>query len=203
MDNKITDLYKALRKKHGRPSGQWRLWCKRPKSTAEREEVIIGAILAQNTNWKNVELSLNKLKKAKRCSLDEIYKLGKRNMPGLAELIRPSGFYNSKAKYLLAAAAFFCENGGVERIKNQKIKKSRKQLLELKGVGPETADSILLYALDKPAFVIDEYTRRILNYDRLQKIFESRLPRNYKAYQDFHALIVIEGKGYPGLTNHS
>jgi endonuclease-3 related protein len=88
--NAFEKLYKDLEKKYGFPKGQWSLWCKRPKNEKEKEEVIIGAILTQRTNWKNVELAFNNLKKAKINSLRDIYRLG---IKKLASLIKPSGFY--------------------------------------------------------------------------------------------------------------
>jgi len=227
--NVFEKLYKELKVKYGMPKGQWKLWCKRPKTKREREEVIIGAILTQRTNWKNVELALNNLKKAKinpapfghckksstnfkgfrvkkykRCgvnSLKDIYQLG---LKKLAPLIKPSGFYKTKAQYLLNLAKFIIENyGSLERMKGAELKELREELLKLKGIGPETADSILLYALDKPIFVIDEYTRRLVknhnladktDYQFLQKLFEENLRKDYRLYQDFHALIVINAK---------
>ncbi len=199
----IKKLYKELRREYGKPLGQWKLWCKRPKTEKEREEVIIGAILTQRTNWKNVELALNNLKGAREDSLKDIYQLGFKK---LAPLIRPAGFYKTKARYLFNLAKFIVENyGGLEKMKKSELKELREELLELKGIGPETADSILLYALDKPIFVIDEYTRRLArarnlpgetDYHSLQKLFRESLRRDYGLYQDFHALIVINGKKY-------
>lgn len=183
------------------PKGQWKLWCKRPKIGEEREEVIIGAILTQRTNWKNVELALNNLKKAKINSLKDIYRLGEKR---LAPLIRPSGFYRTKANYLFHLVEFILKNyGNLEKMRKADLKELKEQLLELKGIGLETADSILLYALDKTVFVIDEYTRRIvkkrgltdnLSYVFLQKLIEKNLRKDFRLYQDFHALIVINGK---------
>jgi endonuclease-3 related protein len=148
-----------------------------------------------------VELALNNLKSAKVNSLKDIYKLAPKK---LAPLIRPSGFYKTKAQYLFNLTKFVIENyGGLEKMKKAEFEELRKKLLELKGIGPETADSILLYALDKPIFVIDEYTRRLAkkyklpdkaDYHFLQKIFEKSLKKDYRLYQDFHALIVINGK---------
>ncbi len=199
--NAFEKLYKKLKRKYGLPKGQWVLWCKRPKTGKEREEVIIGAILTQRTNWKNVELALNNLKRAKINSLKNIYKLGAKK---LASLIRPSGFYQVKGDCLFYLAEFILNNyGDLERMKKVKLKELREQLLTLKGIGPETSDSILLYALDKPVFVIDEYTRRLvkkrglvkdLSYAFLQKLFEQKLRKGFQLYQDFHALIVIDGK---------
>ena len=183
------------------PKGQWKLWCKRPKTEREREEVIIGAILTQRTNWRNVELAINNLKRVKINSLNNIYRLSAKK---LAPLIKSSGFYQTKSQYLFNLAKFVVKNhGGLEKIRKTELKTLREELLKLKGIGPETADSILLYALDKPIFVIDEYTRRLvkkrgladnLSYPFLQKLFEENLKKDFRLYQDFHALIVIDGK---------
>ncbi len=216
--NTILNLYKALYDKYGAPHGQWVLWCKRPKTTKEKEEIIVGAILAQRTNWRNAELALANLKKAKALSLKGIYNLGKKDIKQLRELIRPSGFYQSKSKYLLSIASFFLQNRGLKRVSLLSPLDLRHSLLNLPGVGPETADSMLLYALEKPVFVIDEYTRRFLEkngrktrkpapYEHLRKMFEDGIAKNFKRFktisraksivelcQDFHALIVIDGK---------
>jgi len=199
--NNFQKLYKELKKKHGSPKGQWSLWCKREKSEKEREEVIIGAILTQRTNWKNVELAFSNLKKAKINSLKDILKIKPQK---LGKLIKPSGFYKAKSQYLISLAKFIIKNyGSLNKMKKEDGKKLREKLLKLKGIGPETADSILLYALDKPVFVIDEYTRRLVkkrnlakkfSYDFLQDLFEKNLKKDFRLYQDFHALIVIEGK---------
>ena len=199
--NNFEKLYQELKKKYGSPKGQWSLWCKREKSEKEREEVVIGAILTQRTNWKNVELSFSNLKKAKINSLKDILKIRPKK---LERLIRPSGFYKAKSQYLINLAKFIIKNyGSLTKMKKEDGKKLREKLLKLKGIGPETADSILLYALDKPVFVIDEYTRRLVkkrnlaqkfSYDFLQHLFEKNLKKDLRLYQDFHALIVIEGK---------
>jgi len=200
--NVFEKLYKGLKRKYGTPKGQWQLWCKRPKTKREREEVLIGAILTQRTNWRNVEIAISNLKKAKINSLKNIYRLGPKKVENL---IKPSGFYKAKAQYLFNLAKFIVENyGSLEKgMKKAELKELREELLELKGIGPETADSILLYALDKPIFVIDEYTRRLVrkhnlaaqtNYQFLQKLFEENLRKDFRLYQDFHALIVINGK---------
>jgi len=194
-------LYKELKKKYGLPRGQWKLWCKKAKTSKEREEVIIGAVLTQRTNWKNVELALGNLNKAKANSLKAIYCLGKRK---LVPLVKPSGFYRAKAVYLLNLAGFILKDcKGLNKMRKLDWRELRRQLLRLKGIGPETADSILLYALDKPSFVVDEYTRRLvekrvlskdLSYAFLQKTFEKSLRRDFRLYQNLHALIVIDGK---------
>ena len=208
MNNKILKLYFDLREKYGSPEGQWQLWRKRPKTLKEKEEILIGAILTQRTNWRNVELAMSNLKKAKINSLAGIYKLGEKK---LAEFIKPSGFYRQKAKYLFGLAEFVVNRGGLRKIIKEPTDKLRKEFLDLKGVGPETADSILLYALERPVFVIDEYTRRLIksklyevrlrkiqsgefSYEKLQKLFEQNLKQDWRLYQDFHALIVIDAK---------
>ena len=218
-NNRFLALYQELYRKYGDPSDQWQLWCKRPKTKVEKEEVIIGAILTQRTNWKNVSLSVKRLKKEKLLSLDTLYKLSQKKSGKLQQMIRSSGFYKTKSRYLAAIADFFKKNGGIKNVSKFSREALRATLLDLPGVGPETADSILLYALDKPIFVIDEYTRRLwqkkfrdknLSYDYLQKKFENNLQENSKncvygnqgseaektiaLYQDFHALIVIDGK---------
>jgi len=200
----IYKIYLELSKKYKKLDKYWKLWCKRKKSWQEREKIAIGAILTQRTNWKNVEIALNNLEEKKILSIRKIYQIGKNNLSDLEELIKPSGFYRQKAKYLFGFCKFIIEN--YKTFKNflkQDIDKARKQLLNLEGIGKETADSILLYACDKPVFVIDEYTRRLtkkyhlannFSYDFLQAFFESQLPKNPKIYQDFHAMIVLEGQ---------
>ena len=202
-NSRIFNLYKKLLKQHGKPEGQWKLWCKRPKNIRDREEVIIGAILTQRANWKNVMLAMDNLKNAKCQTLAKIYDLGRKDKDRLAGLIKPSGFYKQKCDYLLEMAGFFKNPAALKKVQKIELKELRVKLLALHGVGPETADSILLYGLDEPIFVIDEYTRRLvkrekitrnLSYDHLQKLFENNLSRDFALYQDFHALIVINGK---------
>lgn len=199
----VGEIYRGLRVKYGRPGGQWCLWSKRPKTLAEKEEVAIGAILTQNTNWRNVEKAIDGLKREGLCALAGIYRLALKNKKQLADLIRPAGFFNQKADYLFFLSRFVVGRGGLEELQKKHQKGLRPQLLSLRGVGPETADSILLYALEKPVFVIDEYTRRfaaknnlasIGDYHFLKDLFESNLRRDYRLYQDFHALIIIDGK---------
>jgi len=203
MANEIQKLYFYLRKKHGRPSGQWKLWCSRKKTRTGREEIVIGAILTQNTNWRNVEKAILNLKRNNACSLNKILKLGKNKISSLQEMIRPAGFFNSKANYLVEVSNFFAGHGGLAKLMKSNLPVLREQLLAQKGIGPETADSILNYALDKEVFVIDKYTQRIalakkltrkLEYERLQKFFIERIKNDFRLYQDFHALIVIENK---------
>lgn len=210
--NRIQKLYQELRQRHGAPRGQWRLWCKRKKTLREREEIIIGAILTQNINWQNVSKAIFNLKNAGACSLDKIWRMGqsRREMSKLQKLIKPAGFYRVKAQYLVNMADYFYKAGGVLPVKRQDLETARKQLLTLKGVGKETADSVMNYALDKAVFVIDAYTERLikarqlapkLDYDYLQRLFKKSVRRDYMLYQNFHALIVIDGKNYAQNKN--
>ncbi|MEM5810061.1 MAG: endonuclease [Candidatus Aenigmatarchaeota archaeon] len=198
---KILKIYLSLLKKYKKPERFWRKWCKDKKSEKERMEIMIGAILTQRTNWKNVEKGLENLRKEKINSLKDILKIGKKR---LQKLIRPSGFYKAKADYLFHLTKFIVKNyGNLKKMKRENLETLRKKLLGLKGIGKETADSILLYALDKPIFVIDEYTRRFvkkykisnkLSYDFLQNLFQKNLPENVKIYKNFHAFIVEQMK---------
>ncbi len=199
--------------------GFWKKWCKRSKTKKDKEEIVLGAILTQRTNWKNVELALKNLRGAGVLSIEKIHQVGEENRGLLENLIRPSGFYRQKAKRLFELCKFIVKNyGTLEKFFSQDLETCRKQLLQLSGVGPETADSILLYAGQKPIFVIDEYTRRfvkkhnlgkkfltritmkggkeiyLFDYDCLQELFQKNLPKNTKIYQDFHAMIVLDGK---------
>jgi len=207
----LDKLYKELYLKHGRPSGQWKLWCKRPKTPKEMEEVVIGAILTQRANWKNVEMAIANLKKARSCSIEGVYKSWVKNSGNFSNLVKPSGFYKQKAEYLFRLSKFILKKyRSIERMKKRGLIDLREDLLSLKGIGPETADSILLYALDRPVFVIDEYTKRLVKdhalfkelssnknlkqYNFLQDLFEKNLKKDYRLYQDLHALIIINGK---------
>ncbi len=181
----IHSIYKTLFSKYG-PQNWW------PTKTDQKQfEVIAGAILTQNTSWKNVESALNNLiakdllhpDKIKRCTNFK-----------LAMCIRPAGYFNQKAERLKLAAEFFLNNDSP----------TRKDLLELKGVGPETADSISLYAYGLPEFVVDAYTKRIFTrlgllkgeetYATIKDLFEDNLPKDASLYNEFHALIVAHAK---------
>ncbi len=161
-------------------------------------EVCIGAILTQNTNWKNVEKALDNLKKEGITSLEKMIGTNERKLAGL---IKPSGYYNQKAKRLKEFSKIVNGYGGV-KIFLEKIE--RDELLGMKGIGPETADSILLYAAGKPYFVIDAYTKRILSrmgtvkkemcYEELREFFETNLQKDARLYNEYHALIVELGK---------
>ncbi len=198
----IYNLYKTLSTKHGKPSGQWSLWCKRPKTNHEKETVLIESILTQRANWKNVSMAVANLKKAGLLGLKHIISA---EDEGFQQFIRPSGFYKTKAARLKTLAGFIVnECGGIDKAVEIPCGIMREKLLSLNGIGDETADDILLYAFEKPVFVIDEYTRRLvkqlgltdnLSYMHLQEFFETGLgQKDYALYQDFHALIVINAK---------
>jgi len=160
-------------------------------------EVIIGAVLTQNTAWTNVESAISGLKRHKLINLEKLATL---RPEMLAPLIRPAGFYNLKAKRLCSVIDWLAARNGITGLKRIPTRRLRKQLLACPGIGPETADSILLYALERPVFVIDAYTRRILSrhgfitgnedYDSVQQLFQENLPRSVPLYNEFHALLV-------------
>ena len=168
-------------------------------------EVIIGAILTQNTAWVNVEKAIKQLKKNK---LLDPARLRKATHKKIASAIVPSGYYNVKTKRLKEFLKFFFENyqASLKKMSGIDYKRMRLELLSVKGIGPETADSILLYALRKPVFVVDAYTRRILtrhkliegqsSYDEIQKYFIDNLQGNVKLFNEYHALLVKLGKVY-------
>lgn len=183
-------IYNTLLKHHGRQN--W--W---PCKTGNKFEICIGAILTQNTNWDNVEKAISNLVDAKAISPGKIAKMDARR---LQSLIRPSGFFRQKSRRLKDFSAFVLTFGTV---RNFLENVAREQLLAVKGIGPETADSILLYACEKPYFVVDAYTRRMFtslgmidseDYGHIRNYFESKLPKDAKLYNEFHALIVRHAK---------
>ncbi len=168
-------------------------------------EVMIGAILTQNTAWTNVEKAISNLKRAKVLSFKALRRI---SFPKLAKLIRPAGYFNIKSARLKCFVDFLDRecHGNLLKLGREAMPSLRQKLLAVKGIGPETADSILLYALGKRSFVIDAYTRRIFSrhglasdaesYDRWREIFTRALPRGLDLYNDYHAQIVRVGKDY-------
>jgi endonuclease-3 related protein len=168
-------------------------------------EVIVGAVLVQNTNWVNAALAIAKLRQAKLLTPSAI---GKVPQPKLARLVRSSGYFRQKARKLKAFVAFLRkEHGGsLTAMFCTPTPKLREQLLNVHGIGPETADSILLYAGNHPVFVVDAYTRRILqrhglatgkeSYEEIRGLFEKSLPNDPQLFNEFHALIVHIGKNH-------
>ncbi|HLB70255.1 MAG: endonuclease [Candidatus Methanoperedens sp.] len=162
-------------------------------------EVVVGAILTQQTRWENVERAISNLKEK---GLLDLQALSMMEAEELEDLVRCTGFYRQKAKRLKEVSTYFYENPGIlERPKEE----LREELLALNGIGDETADSIVLYAAEKPGFVIDAYTRKICrcmgiegNYGELQSLFEDSLPQDVLLYKEFHALIVEYGKQFCG-----
>ena len=194
MQRLLMDIYRKLYKAFG-PRHWW------PGETPF--EVMVGAILTQNTSWKNVEKAIQKLKQRGVLNIDGIRQLRKSQ---LALLIRSSGYYRIKAERLKSFVEFlFKEYGGdLERMGEERLEGLRGKLLQVKGIGPETADSILLYGLQKPIFVVDAYTRRILSwhaivpenasYEAIQNLFKNHLPHDERLFNEYHALLVHLGK---------
>ncbi len=168
-------------------------------------EIIVGAVLTQNTAWRNVEKAINNLKSSKILTLKKLVLL---SISELAELIRPSGFYNIKAKRLhnLLESLSHKYQGSYRKMCKATTAKLRADLLSVKGIGQETADSILLYAFSRPVFVVDAYTKRIFSrhkffsanteYSKIQSFFINNLPQDIKVYNEYHALIVRLAKDY-------
>ncbi|HOI71427.1 MAG TPA: endonuclease III domain-containing protein [Methanobacterium sp.] len=217
---RIGDIYQKLYQLYG-PQGWWPLIdCKGPKPVktgavegyhplnydlpVQRNhiyEIIVGTILTQNTAWLQVNTALHNLNDLKALVPEKLLKLDDEI---LKSAIRPAGFLNQKAIYLKKVTQFFIDLDGETP--------SRKELLEVKGVGNETADSILLYAYKQPEFVVDTYTRRLfshlglshveISYLKLKNLFENSLPRDVPAYQEYHALIVEHAKRYYNKKPH-
>jgi len=166
-------------------------------------EIMVGAILTQNTSWSNVEKAINNLKKENLLEPQKLYCL---NQEELAQLIKSSGYYNIKAQRLKNFITFFIENysGSEKKMFSGGGEELRKELLKINGIGPETADSILLYAGNKPFFVVDAYTKRIFSrhnltpidatYQQIQEFFVQNLDKDVELFNEFHAQIVMLGK---------
>ncbi|MFA5167626.1 MAG: endonuclease III domain-containing protein [Candidatus Omnitrophota bacterium] len=194
--SQLRGVYTALRKTFGHQ----RWW---PGDTPF--EVMIGTILTQNTAWANVEKAILNLKKAGKLSFEALRRVPSKE---LSQLIRPAGYFNVKADRLKCFMDFLDREcrGDFSKLKRKTMPVLREKLLRVKGVGPETADSILLYALNKTSFVIDAYTKRIFSrhglakdhetYERWREIFTRALPENRDLYNDFHAQIVRTGKDH-------
>ncbi|MEA2014826.1 MAG: endonuclease III domain-containing protein [Thermodesulfobacteriota bacterium] len=168
-------------------------------------EIVVGAILTQNTNWRNVETAIKKLKAADLLDPLRLY-LAEDSM--VAEHIRSSGYYNIKTRRLKIFLSFLHQEyaGNLDEMFCEEQWLLRRKLLNIKGIGEETADSILLYAGNKPVFVVDAYTRRILerqglispdwSYKEIQTLFMGSLPQHVALYNQFHALFVHTGKNF-------
>ncbi|MCK5040396.1 MAG: endonuclease [Candidatus Aenigmarchaeota archaeon] len=201
----ISDVYNILLDKYNCRVESW--WPVTTSKKQDREfEIIIGVILTQNTNWNNVVKSIKNLKKHDLISIEKIKNI---DIKRLEELIRPSGFFRQKAVYLKNICSFFLKNK-TEDIRQMDLQELRKRLLNVVGIGKESADSILLYALNRPIFVIDAYTKRIAQrinlldyadaskytYDTLQKTFGENLEKDVVLFKQYHGLIVEHAKEY-------
>jgi endonuclease-3 related protein len=164
-------------------------------------EVMVGAVLTQNAAWVNVERAIGNLKQADCLDLDALLALSPSR---LAELIRPSGYFNVKSKRLQSLCRFVRDQGGIAELQRLETGQLRAALLAVHGIGPETADDILLYAFERPVFVIDAYTRRVFQrlgrfdgsegYEALRTVFEVELPHRSALFNEYHALIVRHAK---------
>jgi len=185
----LPDIYRRLFDAYG-PQGWW------PGDSAF--EVIVGAVLTQSTSWTNVEKALSAMREAGCWSFEAIAALPE---PELAEIIRSSGYYNAKARKLQSFANHVLARGGLEPIFAQDTVALRAELLSIHGIGDETADDIIVYAAGKPSFVIDSYTRRIIDrmelfpagrnpgYRDYQALFHDNLPAETPLFNEFHALL--------------
>ncbi len=195
-NNPFLRVYYKLADHYG-PQGWW------PGETGI--EMMVGAVLTQNTNWSNVEKAIKNLKDAGQLSFSSLQDLP---VELLAEYIRPSGYYNIKARRLKNLLQMIEDEyeGELSFLFEDSLDSSRENLLRVKGVGPETADSILLYAAEKPIFVIDTYTHRVFSrhglvpedsdYYTLQQEFMDSLPEDVPLFNEYHALIVAVAKEF-------
>lgn len=170
-----------------------------------RDEIIIGAVLTQNTSWRNVTRAIANLKEARLCTLRG---LALSTPEAIAPLIRPSGYFNLKSRRLHSVATWFAPGGRPRfaELEDRPLGELRSELLAVHGVGRETADSILLYALDRPSFVVDTYTQRVFSrhgfiregatYEELREFLAGAIPEDVRLYNEFHALLVRVGHNH-------
>lgn len=192
IKEKLEKVYRILFNKYGKQ--HW--W-----SADTKEEIIIGAILTQNTNWKNVEKALDNLRKNNLLNFKNLHKINEKE---LASLIRSSGYYNQKSRNIKNFVNFLFKEYklNMDDLFMLDVNSLRAKLLEINGIGKETADSIILYVANKPIFVVDAYTKRIMNrigfnedsYDTLQELFMKNLNIDARLFNEYHALLVKLGK---------
>ena len=188
----LREVYRRLHAAHG-PQHWW------PGDSAF--EIMVGAVLTQNTAWTNVEKAIANLKRARALTSEAIVKAPHKK---LAAWLKPSGYFNIKAKRLKAMCRWLVEQGGVRKLARLNTHDLRSALIVVYGIGPETADDIVLYAFNRPVFVIDAYTRRIFSrlglikgdegYETLRHLFENSLKLDVPLFNEYHALIVKHGK---------
>jgi len=195
-DQLLQEMYRRLSDEFG-PTGWW------PARTPF--EVAVGAVLTQNTAWRNVEKAIKNLRQHKLLSVRSLSRIPPSR---LSRLVRPAGYFRLKSRRLKNLVDFIQHEygGSMARMARQNTDRLREELLGVSGIGPETADSILLYALGKPVFVVDAYTRRILarhgiveediRYEELRSFFEDHLPHDVTLFKEFHALIVKVGSQF-------
>ncbi|MFW9903872.1 MAG: endonuclease III domain-containing protein [Candidatus Thorarchaeota archaeon] len=198
----ISEVYEQLNNHHIRlnpHSETWDLWIKGDKSPLETYEVAVGTILVQNTNWRNVNKAIANLKRNNIFSFEDILRISREE---LEELIKPAGFFKQKSSYLKSLSDLLLSCFLKERTP------TRKELLACKGIGKETADSILVYCFQQPIPIIGTYTRRFLtrlhgevdylrkNYETIQKEIAGVLERDFEVFGRFHALIVVHCQNY-------
>ncbi len=200
MTATLDEVYQRLHESFG-PQNWW------PAESAF--EVVLGAVLVQNTAWKNVEKAIENLRQADLLSAEALYYLRPEE---LEELIRPAGYFRMKTRRLHNLLRYLFEhyNGSLSTLFELDTETLREQLLEINGIGPETADSILLYAANRPIFVVDTYTNRVLkrhgwidyeaDYATVQAHFQAHLEPDSQLYNEFHALLVRVGHLYCGKT---
>jgi len=193
---KLMQMYQAMYEHFG-PQNWW------PGDGAL--EIVIGAVLTQNTNWTNVERAIENLQ---RENLIDIEKLNNIDHSQLARLIRPAGYFNIKAKRLKNLIKYLWDSyqGDIDKFFSLSIEQMREELLSVSGIGRETADDIILYAANKPTFVIDAYTWRIAHrhmlieydadYETIKELFEDNLDADVELFNEYHALLVATGKNY-------
>ncbi|HEX9125572.1 MAG TPA: endonuclease III domain-containing protein [Methylomirabilota bacterium] len=196
LRRRLLRLYTALGARYG-PQDWW--------PARSRFEVAVGAVLTQHTAWTGVARAIGNLRAARRLGPRRLRQL---SLPRLGRLIRPAGTWRLKARRLRALAVFFLERAGgrLDRLRGAPLEALRVQLLAVPGVGPETADAILLYALDRPVFVADAYTRRVLSrhrmvpadigYEALRRYLETHLPGDSALFNELHALLVAVAKSH-------
>jgi endonuclease-3 related protein len=193
---RLSEIYQLLIERFG-PQHWW------PGET--QFEIMVGAILTQNTNWQNVEKAIANLRAADVLSAETLHNM---EVGQLAELIRPAGYFNVKARRLRSFIDWLFVNYGGElaELENVDTERLREELLSVKGVGRETADSILLYALHREIFVVDAYTARVsvrhgliepeADYEQLRDLFQSNLGQDVQLFNEYHALLVRVGKEF-------
>jgi len=200
-DNQYAEVYQLLFDHFG-PQDWW------PADSPF--EIVVGAVLTQNTNWSNVSKAIDNLREAGLLSYSSLRSL---SVDEIAEYIRPSGYYNLKAKRLRNLLSMIEEEycGDFDLFLGERHDICRENLLSVKGVGPETADAILLYACNQPAFVIDAYTHRVFSrhslvdeetdYESMQELFLGKLPEDVELFNEYHALIVKTATTYCKKNN--